>query len=260
MWIFSLIGLSASVVYRAYANGRTKNRASIRTRRLSPAAAVAIMASVTVLNVALLTLVNDRRPPSSIVTLRGPFSPNTARQRRRIINNIDAWSLTCDRAGRLNLRHSALLQLYVCCETASCQVGITSVNSQQRLEHIAALKRRLQILRPKFVAALQAMDYETALAAQMEIDHVQAKLNSRQRHKNHVSLIARQHFDATHLGRRERALMMICKAGKSGAPIGQDRGFESSSLGEESLTGVRTFIGANTFQHGRLHSRRLDPR
>lgn len=54
--------------------------------------------------------------------------------------------------------------------------------------------------------------------------------------------------------------MMICKAGKSGAPIGQDRGFESSSLGEESLTGVRTFIGANTFQHGRLHSRRLDPR
>jgi hypothetical protein len=34
------------------------------------------------------------------------------------------------------------------------------------------------------------MDYETALATQMAIDHVQAKLNSRQRHKNHVRLIA----------------------------------------------------------------------
>jgi hypothetical protein len=60
------------------------------------------------------------------------------------------------------------------------------------MNQFAGLKHRLQILRPQFAAALQAMDYELALTCQVEIDNLQRELDSL---SPHVRLMMRQRKD-----------------------------------------------------------------
>jgi hypothetical protein len=60
------------------------------------------------------------------------------------------------------------------------------------MNQFAALKHRLQTLRPQFAAALRAMDYELALTCQVEIDNLQRELDALD---PHVRLMMRQHKD-----------------------------------------------------------------
>jgi len=70
------------------------------------------------------------------------------------------------------------------------------MNSQRR-ERISTLKHRLQVLRPRFTAALHVMDYELALMCQMEIDDLQRELGTLRPPSDHVRLIERQRYDAS---------------------------------------------------------------
>jgi hypothetical protein len=81
------------------------------------------------------------------------------------------------------------------------------MSAQERRQRIAALENHLKVIRPKFAHALQAMDYETALAFQMEIDHIQAKLNSHRHRKNHARLMGRQRYDDYLLGSTKAAAL-----------------------------------------------------
>lgn len=69
------------------------------------------------------------------------------------------------------------------------------MSARERRQRIAALENHLKVICPQLAHALQAMDYEMALAFQMEIDHIQAELNSHRHRKNHARLMGRQRYD-----------------------------------------------------------------
>lgn len=60
------------------------------------------------------------------------------------------------------------------------------------MKRTAAIRQRLQSLRSRYVAALEAMDYRLALTYQIEIDTLQGELDARRQHHR---LMARQHKD-----------------------------------------------------------------
>jgi hypothetical protein len=69
------------------------------------------------------------------------------------------------------------------------------MNSQRRWKRMSAFKHRLQILRPQYIAALHAMEYEQALICQMEIDDLQRELDALRPPSDHVRLMDRQRYD-----------------------------------------------------------------
>jgi hypothetical protein len=81
------------------------------------------------------------------------------------------------------------------------------MSAHERRKRIAALENHLKVIRPKFVHALQAMDYELALAFQKEIDLTQAELNSHRHHKSHARLMGRQRYDYYVLDSKEAAVL-----------------------------------------------------
>jgi len=64
---------------------------------------------------------------------------------------------------------------------------------QERRRRVAALSYRLRFNRRRLADALQAMDYELALARQVEIDHLQDEIGALQGQNSHVGLILREH-------------------------------------------------------------------
>jgi hypothetical protein len=63
--------------------------------------------------------------------------------------------------------------------------------AHSRHEFVAQLNQRLALLRLRFVAALEAMDYELALDFQLEIDDLRRQRDDIQPGRKHFSLMQR---------------------------------------------------------------------
>jgi hypothetical protein len=58
-------------------------------------------------------------------------------------------------------------------------------------EQLSEINQRLKSLRPALVAALEAMDYKTALACQMEIDDLRRQRDTLRPERQHFYLMQR---------------------------------------------------------------------